>query len=70
MQDPDEIDLTNLDYRTITHEQWTLLKAQVVRRAQAERAKAVREMFDRLIFWREKKPAARPFTPTVSRLPM
>ena len=40
LQEPDEIDLTNLDYRTLTPEQWTLLKAQVVRRARVEQAKA------------------------------
>ena len=60
----DEIDLANLDYRTLTPEQWALLKRQVARCARVERAKAVREILDRLIFWRGKQAGGcRPSSP-------
>ena len=54
MQKHGEIDLQNLDYRTLTHEQWELLKRQVIRRAHAERAKVVRRIFAALVSWRQK----------------
>jgi hypothetical protein len=48
MLEHDEIDLRNL--RDLTPEQWALLKKQVNRRAQAERAKVIRELF--ALLWR------------------
>jgi len=65
-QEHDEIDLSDLDYRTLTPEQWAVLKRQVVRRGRVERAKAVREMLDRLIFWRGKQAAAAPLHPALT----
>jgi hypothetical protein len=63
MHQHDEIDLTNLDYRALTPEQWELVKRQAVRRAQAERAQMINEMVRRLIFWRGKSAATAPPRP-------
>jgi hypothetical protein len=63
MHEQDEIDLTSLDCRALTPDQWALVKRQVVRRAQVERAKAIREMFGCLIFWRGKRAATAPPQP-------
>jgi predicted nucleotidyltransferase len=47
-REQDEIDLRGLDLRALTPDQWLLLKNQIIRRAQVERAKAIREMFGRM----------------------
>ena len=65
-QEHDEIDLANLDYCTLTPEQWAALTRQVARRGQVEREKVVREMLDRLIFWRGKQAAAAPLHPALT----
>jgi len=53
-QEPREPDLTIPDYRTLGPDQWALLKRQVARRAHAERAKVVRDIFAALVSWRRK----------------
>jgi hypothetical protein len=62
----DEIDLSDLNYRTLTPERWAALKRQVVRRGRVERKKVVREMLDRLIFWRGKQAAPAPLHPALT----
>jgi len=52
LQVPNEPDQTIPDYRTLTPDQWALLKRQVARRAHAERAKVVRDIFAALVSWR------------------
>jgi hypothetical protein len=51
----DEIDLRGLDLRALTPEQWLPLKKQIIRRAQVERAKAIREMFGRIFVRRGRQ---------------
>ena len=54
MPDHHEIDLQNLDRRTLTPELWGLIKAQAVRRANADRTKLISDVLGRLAFWRRK----------------
>jgi len=54
LQEPNEPNLTIPDYRTLGPDQWALLKRQVARRAHAERAKVVRDIFAALVSWRRK----------------
>jgi hypothetical protein len=54
MPDHHEIDLQNLDRRTLTPELWGLIKTQAVRRANAERTKLMSHVLGRLAFWRRK----------------
>jgi hypothetical protein len=51
----DEIDLRKLDVRALTPEQWSALKKHIIRHAEIERAKAIRELFGGIFFRRGRK---------------
>jgi hypothetical protein len=46
-----ECDLSAIDIRTITPEEWEAVKREVLRRAHAERAKVMRDLIKRLRSW-------------------
>jgi hypothetical protein len=51
MEKLSERDLSAIDMRTIAPEEWEDVKREVVRRARAERARVMRELFERLKCW-------------------
>jgi hypothetical protein len=46
-----EVDLSTIDFRAITPEQWVAVKGEVVRRAHAARAEAMRSLLKGLASW-------------------
>jgi hypothetical protein len=60
-----EIDLQNLDRKTLTPELWGQIKAQAVRRAHEERSQVMSEFFGMLAFWRRPAVRRRDFSPRI-----
>jgi hypothetical protein len=51
MHGDDEIDIATIDLRSLTPQQWTALKRQVIRNAHAERSQVARVLFGSLFGW-------------------
>ena len=51
LQTLSECNLSTIDMRTITPEEWEAVKREALRRAHAERAKAMRYLIKRLWSW-------------------
>jgi hypothetical protein len=64
-----EIDLASLDCRALALEQWALVKTQVARRVQVERAKTVTAILDRLSFRRGQRAPASPYSNLTVSIP-
>jgi hypothetical protein len=54
-----ERDLSTIDLRTISPEEWQDVKREVVRRARAERARVMRELLRRLACWWQRRKQQR-----------
>jgi hypothetical protein len=64
MEKPGARDLSSIDLRTVTPEQWEAIRSEIARGARAERAEALRALRWRLWRWwqsrrRLRQPAAR-----------